>query len=136
MNSVTLADLEKFAATPRSEAGGSRHPKPSADSDSLSNVSGDWSAIVAGCAFAQHCVAHSAALPEPYWFVMGSLLSRCDEGYRQFHELSQADERYDPAETDAKFEHARSGSPPRTCRSIRDDLGYEGCSRCPMWRHA
>lgn len=136
MNTITLADLERFGVTPSSEPGGSRDANSSADPDSPSSASGDWSAIVAGCAFAQHCVAHSAALPEPYWFAMGSLLSRCDEGHRQFHELSRADERYDPAETDAKFEHARSGSAPRTCRSIRDEVGFEGCSRCPMWRHA
>ncbi len=136
MNSITLAELERFGANAGVDLAPIRRAGPPEGSPSFTNASADWSAIVAGCAFAAHCVSQAAALPEPYWYAVASLLSRCDEGHRRFHELSQADDRYDSAETDQKFEQAWTASAPRTCRSIRNDLGFDGCSRCTLWRHA
>ncbi|WP_426046199.1 hypothetical protein [Brevundimonas sp. TWP3-1-2b1] len=136
MNSITLADLERFGAKADAGRAPDRRAEPPSGSPTFSNELADWPAIVAGCAFAAHCVSHAAALPEPFWYAVAGLLGRCDEGHRQFHELSKADERYDSAETDQKLEHACTASAPRTCRSIRDDLGFDGCSRCPLWRHA
>lgn len=136
MNTITLSDLEQFGSVGRNVTVETAPFQNPGERDFHSNTSADWSAVVAGCAFAAHCVADAAELSEPHWFALGSLLSRCEGGHRLFHEISQADARYDATETDEKFAHAGSGSAPRTCRSIREDLGFDGCGRCPMWGQA
>jgi len=97
---------------------------------------GDWQAILAGCSFARAMVSRASALPEPEWYALAGLLTRCVDGRTEFHALSSKDPRYDRGEADAKFEQAREASPPRTCRSIAEDFGHDGCLRCPFWMHA
>jgi hypothetical protein len=139
MNTVALADLERFGSLSDSQP---IMPKDYGKIDRVEDVSdrfGDWSGLLAGCAFAQSCSAatNAATLPEPQWYALASLLGRCKNGLSIFHEISAQDAgRYDQAATEAKFAQAQTASAPRTCRSIRDDTGFEGCQHCVFWRHA
>lgn len=99
-------------------------------------IRGSWTSILAGCAFAQWCVENGDGMPEPEWYALAGLLARCEDGAATFHEISSQDHRYDSGEAAAKFDHAKSATPPRTCRSIHEDLGFARCRRCAFWRHA
>lgn len=135
MMKVTLSQLEQFGELAIRTPTPSRGVAKEADA----NVTGDWNSLLAGCAFAQSCSdPHNARrLPEPYWYALASLLSRCDGGLAIFHEISVQDvHRYDQADTEQKFVQAREASAPRTCRSIHEDLGFDGCRRCVFWGHA
>ncbi|MBU0507774.1 hypothetical protein KKH27_02910 [bacterium] len=63
----------------------------------------------------------NAGLPEPLWYAMISNLCRFDGGCELIHAISKQDpvaERYDPAETDAKIEHALASSGPMGYQEI------------------
>lgn len=137
MNRVTLAELERFGVSEAIESPEGR--RSSGCEPDAPGGRGVWAGLLAGCGFAQSCSDPSNAqgLPEPHWYALASLLSRCDDGQIIFHEISALDrDRYDPAETDRKFIQAQTASAPRTCRSIHNELGFDGCRQCTFWRHA
>lgn len=139
MNTISLTDLELFGSRPDQSAIAAMGLAKADEGDHTAGRLGDWHGVFAGCAFAQACcdAGNAAATPEPHWYALAGILSRCEGGLAIFHKISSQDpQRYDPAEADAKFAQARDASPPRTCRSIREDLGFDGCGRCPLWRHA
>jgi hypothetical protein len=137
MNTITLSDLERLATV--SVAKSTVSAVRSTDDEYAANRFGDWAGLIAGCEFSRFASdgANASSLPEPQWYALASLLSRCENGLAVFHDISAQDvERYDAAATDSKFAQAQAASAPRTCRSIGDDLGFSGCKRCVFWRHA
>jgi hypothetical protein len=82
--------------------------------------------VVATCTFVQHCRDHQPEIPEPWWHAMLSNLARCEGGRAAAHEFSKNHPNYSSQDTDKKFDHARTGSKPITCRRIQE-LGFDGC---------
>lgn len=69
---------------------------------------------------------------EPQWYAMMSIMRRCEDGLEWAHKLSAMDpERYNPADTEAKFYHAPEDSPVR-CAHF-NDLHAGLCDKCPHW---
>lgn len=89
----------------------------------------DIKLILPKCAWARHCRDDAAALPEPEWYSILSILARCKDGERLAHEMSKAHPKYNPAETDAKLKQAMDKAGPRTCESIKADFGIY-CNGC------
>lgn len=86
------------------------------------------------CPFMAHCQADAATLSEPEWFAQATILTRCQDGEKLFHERSAPHPGYNPKEAQAKLDQARKYGP-RTCVSIRRDLGFTGCDSCPYRAH-
>lgn len=88
------------------------------------------------CSFFKHCIIDAATLTEPEWFCFLSIIGRCIDGEYWSHEISKTYPAYTYQETAAKLQHAISNAGPRTCESIRHDLGGEQyCGSCPFWAH-
>lgn len=84
------------------------------------------------CPVVKHVFVSSAAsLAEPGWLALATLLSKCDDGRDFMHEWSAPYPGYDPAEADAKFDHAAKYGPV-TCKRMAEELGgSQHCSGCP-----
>ncbi|MBZ0217343.1 MAG: hypothetical protein K8F25_12370 [Fimbriimonadaceae bacterium] len=95
----------------------------------------DHQQIVEECAWYRHCTTSGAAsCDEPNWYAAGSVTACCKDGERIFHEYSQRHPGYKRDEAEAKFRRAREEAGPRTCQSIRQDLGQDlFCQACPHW---
>src|SRR5690606_5398000 len=91
----------------------------------------DFQSILAGCSWTNENYAGRENLLEPWWFFLGVLLSYCENGPEIFHKLSSADPRYSPVETNEKLSRNLK---PVTCDYIANDLGYEGCKECPLYK--
>src|SRR5262249_15629249 len=90
--------------------------------------------IVQGCAWMRHCRDEAPTLPEPEWYAMLGIVGRCDNGEQSAHAWSQSYPRYGQQETAKKLQHALAASGPRTCDTIRFDLGGEAyCRACLHW---
>lgn len=89
----------------------------------------DFSRIVAGCHFLQHCRDDSSELPEPHWWSMVSIAAFCSNGRELVHDLSKPYPSYSPEETDAKIDHCLKSGGPHRCETIARDHG-EFCSVC------
>ena len=75
------------------------------------------------CSFLQHCRDQASAISEPLWFAAASSAAYATQGRAFFHHLSRRDgKRYDAAETDKKFDHARTLLP-YSCAKVAE-LGY------------
>ncbi len=86
------------------------------------------------CAFMAHCKADATTLSEPEWFAQATIIARCQDGEKLFHERSAPHPGYNPKEAQAKLDQARKYSP-RNCVSIYRDLGFAGCDSCPYRGH-
>jgi len=76
------------------------------------------------CHFIQHCQSESASLVEPLWHAAACNLALCDGGREAFHQLSKLDtDRYNPSDTDKKFDRAEKEGKPHTCARI-NELGF------------
>lgn len=119
-----LSDFEEFLSfesdpSTRSHVEGSAPSKPRADINR----------IVAGCSWMRHCKDDAATLPEPEWYRMVSVLSRCRDGRQAAHAFSQPYPDYTSKQTDEKFDHAFQASGPPTCVYIGTSFpGY--CGSC------
>lgn len=90
--------------------------------------------IVTGCAWLRHCRDEAARLPEPAWYGMLGIVGRCEDGEQVAHEWSAPYPRYSKAETARKLQHALADAGPRTCSTIRFDLGADTyCRDCQHW---
>jgi hypothetical protein len=87
-----------------------------------------FESVAAACAWVDACRS-TVPLPEPSWYAMGGIVGRCEGGEAIFHEMSAADNRYSPAEASDKLARSLEAGP-RTCQSIADQLGFEGCASC------
>ncbi|WP_419780294.1 hypothetical protein [Maridesulfovibrio sp.] len=90
--------------------------------------------IIKRCAWMQHCRDDAAQLPEPEWFSMLTILSRCVDGEKIAHELSTPYPNYTYDETGNKYGHASSHTP-HTCSHIASEHGFQGCASCPFKGH-
>jgi replicative DNA helicase len=91
--------------------------------------------IVNGCAWLRHCRDDAATLPEPEWYAMLGIIGRCMDGEQIAHEWSALYPRYSKDETARKLQHALADAGPRTCSTIRYDLGADvHCRDCQHWR--
>lgn len=91
----------------------------------------DSKAVEAGCGFLKHCKENQAAVSEQAWYALLSIVGRLENGRTLIHEYSKEHPKYQPEETEKKFEQALARSGPRTCKNIDTLDGWDGCSRCP-----
>ena len=90
--------------------------------------------IVTGCAWLRHCRDDAATLSEPEWYGMLGIVGRCEAGEQMAHEWSVPYPRYSKDETVRKLQHALADAGPRTCNTIRFDLGADSyCRDCQHW---
>lgn len=129
-----------MARLPTASAGGGRRTskqmKPSKSEAGASGARSTpdplWDSILGGCDWIRSLNEKKANLSEPDWYALASILGRCQDGARLFHEFSSADPRYDHDEARAKLDHALEYGP-RTCANISEELGHEVCRRCPFY---
>ncbi|MHC2104425.1 bifunctional DNA primase/polymerase [Methylobacterium sp. CM6246] len=88
--------------------------------------------VLAGCAWMEHCEADAASLSEPEWHSMLSISARCENGRELSHKLSEPYADYSSQETEDKIDHALNDAGPVTCKKVANELGFEGCARCPF----
>lgn len=113
------SELPQTAARPAAESG------PADESEVKPIVDN----IILKCAWLKHCRDDAATLPEPEWYRMASLLSRCENGHEIFHEWSKAYAGYTEKETDDKYDHAKGASAPFSCEAISEINGAY-CKDC------
>jgi phage/plasmid primase, P4 family, C-terminal domain len=90
--------------------------------------------IVDGCAWLRHCRDDAATLQEPEWYGMLGIVGRCADGEQIAHAWSTPYLRYNRDETTHKLQRALADAGPRTCSTIRYDLGgEEACRACQHW---
>lgn len=93
----------------------------------------DHQKIVDGCAWYRTIVVEGAAsCPEPDWFAGASIAARCKNGEAAFLGYSRQHSGFDEREASGKYRRAVEQDAPRTCASVRDDLGHRQlCDACP-----
>jgi len=84
----------------------------------------EW--IEAGCVWMQHIREDATTLSEPEWKLACTIISRCDNGPKLFHELSKPYPKYDQGETDTKIDQSLSSGGPARC----DVINSEHCEGC------
>lgn len=90
---------------------------------------GNAEIIVEECAQLKYMRDTGGQMQEPEWKACLNVLAFCQDGRDYAHEWSQGDERYDPAETDRKFERGTALSGPTTCAHF-NGLN-DRCKGCP-----
>lgn len=118
---IDPAEARKITVVVKSDGAGQ-----AADSEAPA----DFAAIRDGCAWIRERVERAATDDEPNWYMALTVLARC--GRDVAHEVSRPYPRYNPAETEAKIDHALSDSGPVTCEYVAKNLGFAGCSTCPF----
>lgn len=74
----------------------------------------------------------AATADEPNWYATASITARCKNGEQVFHDYSASHPDYNDREAGKKFRRALEEAGPRTCESIRSELGNERfCDACP-----
>ena len=88
--------------------------------------------ILDGCAWMSHCRDDAAALAEPEWYRMLTVVARCEEPERWAHELSKGYPKYSKRETQRKLKQAAGDKvAPVTCAYVQSDLnGGRFCGEC------
>jgi len=85
--------------------------------------------VLRGCQqVRQAAKVQSNGIEEPYWRAVLSVVSRCVNGDKLIHKISQGDPRYDAGETQSKAE-ATAG--PATCEHFAA-VNPGGCEGCPF----
>ena len=105
---------------------------PKADKTSNSNQDyppATWSKIKAGCGFMKHGEKDAAVLPEPEWYIVLSVVTRCKNGQNLAHRLSAPHPNYTKEETNAKIEQALNNTGPYTCDEIKK-INQTYCKDC------
>lgn len=123
-----LAEIERIIsppAAPLTQPARKRRP-----SDAFGQA--DHEAIRRGCSWYERMTGDEAATAsEPEWFAAVSITACCRHGEEIFHAYSAAHSGYDQSEAQKKFQRAVDADAPRTCHSVEEDLGHEGCLVCP-----
>jgi hypothetical protein len=72
-------------------------------------------------------------MPEPAWYACIGVLAFCEGGEALAHEWSKGDKRYDPKETQRKFDAWREMTGPTRCERFLDfdDATRARCEACP-----
>lgn len=81
-----------------------------------------------GCAQIKHALENAATLEEPLWRGALSIATRCEDGAKAIHKLSEKHPGYDAAATEAKAAETKG---PYTCEWYRDNNGdvCKGCTQ-------
>jgi putative DNA primase/helicase len=91
--------------------------------------------ILEGCAWMRHCRDDAAALAEPEWYHMLTVVARCQDAGRWAHELSRGYPKYSERETQRKLKQASGSSiAPVTCGYVETDLGGDRFCRDCLFR--
>ncbi|MEE7450196.1 hypothetical protein MRF4_21630 [Methylobacterium radiotolerans] len=93
----------------------------------------EFAPIRAGCAFIAAADERPGDVGEEAWYAVLSITSRCRDGEKISHLISEGHPDYVRQKTDQKMVQAYRASGPRTCANIRNKLGFKGCERCPFW---
>jgi hypothetical protein len=94
----------------------------------------DASAIAGSCAQISAMRATRGVMPEPTWKACLDVLAFCEGGERLAHEWSAGDPRYDPKETQRKFERGKGLTGATTCAHFAG-LGGDASARCEACPH-
>jgi hypothetical protein len=136
IEAVRAYELEKLkAATKVGGKGGtvSDMLKDQAKKAAIAKAKPDsLASVLAGCAWMEHCEADAADLSEPEWHSMLSISARCENGRELSHKLSEPHPGYVYQETEDKIDHALNDAGPVTCKKVANEIGFEGCARCPF----
>ncbi len=89
-------------------------------------VDGDFSFLYETCAFCRFAVNNQPELPEIGWFAFASILSRVNNGYQLFDQISQNHPDYDTEKTRKKFEQGQKYYAGCSCAS----KVFAGCENC------
>ncbi|MEX1313826.1 MAG: DUF5906 domain-containing protein [Desulfotignum sp.] len=89
-----------------------------------------FSRIKNGCPFIKHCCDDAEILPEPEWYAFLTIVSRCKDGRRQAHKLSEPHPAYDYDGTESKIEHALTDTGPYLCETIKKHINKKYCNKC------
>jgi hypothetical protein len=84
-----------------------------------------------GCSFINHCYENRRSLPEPMWYMAVQQATCFEHGREIAHAFSRDDPRYDPNETNEKFNHAME-NPPMGCAKIHEQYPELACKGCPL----
>jgi len=109
---------------------GADHPQAGVRQSDTSYPPAKIGPIVEGCGFIRHCRDDAGTLTEPPWYMMLSVVGRCEGGEKLAHEWSVSYPSYDPDETTEKLKHALSSPGPPTCSYISRNGGRETCLKC------
>lgn len=82
-----------------------------------------------GCKFMKHCWDNRKVLPEPLWYAALGQATCFEQGREFAHALSRDYPKYDPNETDAKYNQALE-SPPVGCSWIQENYPELVCENC------
>jgi putative DNA primase/helicase len=88
--------------------------------------------ILDGCAWMRHCLDDASSLPEPEWYLMLTVIARCEDPEKWAHKLSESYPGYSRRETTRKLKQAsRIKIAPVTCAHVESDLnGGRYCAEC------
>ena len=89
--------------------------------------------IYDNCGWVRHCYDNARSLGYNDWFAIFSILKNCEKGEQLVIEWSEPHPEFEEQATLKQSEYAE-GYRPRTCKSVRYDLGHEDlCSKCQYW---
>lgn len=94
----------------------------------------DAETVADGCAQLGAMRSTRGLLPEPVWKACLGVLALCKDGEELAHEWSVGDPRYDPSETQGKFDRSAALGAPTTCAHFQG-INPAGCSACPFRGH-
>jgi len=89
-----------------------------------------FSRIRNGCTFIKHGCENAETLPEPEWYALLTIVSRCKDGRRQAHKYSEPHPAYDYDDTESKIEHALTDTGPYLCETIKQQISSKYCNKC------
>jgi hypothetical protein len=69
--------------------------------------------------------------PEPHWYAVLGVLSRCVDGQEKAHEWSKGHPQYQPLETENKYQRTLALTGATTCAKF-ESINYRGCDGCPF----
>lgn len=116
-------DMYKVTNIPNVAEGEYIHPKAL-----LKLPDPDTAGVLGGCDFLKHCIENQAAIDEPSWYAMLSIVGRLKDGSQLVHEFSKGHPDYSAEETDDKLRYALDAAGPRTCENISSL--WDGCNTC------
>lgn len=86
--------------------------------------------VLLKCDAMRFAYQHQDKTEEPYWRAALSICKHTIEGRDAAHAISSKHPKYDPDDTDAKFERYEAG--PALCSTFRE-FNPDACSECPHW---
>jgi P4 family phage/plasmid primase-like protien len=96
----------------------------------------DTEEVLKSCAFLCHAKENQAAMSEPEWYAMLSVVGRVSEDHTESRKLAHAYSSghpgYTAEDTDIKIDQALAFGP-RTCASINTTWANSKCLQCPHW---